>query len=55
LMLYWRRNIFRFQDKMKQTLRQDTGPNYYIEGIDIPATVFSDRNALPTSAVESAK
>lgn len=35
---------------MKQTLRQDTGPGCHIEGIDIPATVFSDRNSLIQAA-----
>lgn len=35
---------------MKQTLRQDTGPGCHIEGIDIPATVFSDRNSLIQTA-----
>ena len=35
---------------MNQTLRQDTGPGCHIDGIDIPATVFSDRNSLIQAA-----
>ncbi len=35
---------------MNQTLHQDTGPGCHIEGIDIPAAVFSDRNSLIQAA-----
>ena len=35
---------------MNQTLRQDTGSSCHIEGIDIPTTVFSDRNSLIQAA-----
>ena len=35
---------------MNQTLCQDTGPGCHIKGIDIPATVFSDRNSLIQAA-----
>ncbi len=35
---------------MQQTLHQNSGPSYYIEGIDIPAAVFSDRNSLIQAA-----
>ncbi|MDE0285575.1 MAG: DUF2384 domain-containing protein [Gammaproteobacteria bacterium] len=35
---------------MNQTLRQHTGHGCHIEGIDIPASVFSDRNSLIQAA-----
>ncbi len=35
---------------MKQTSHQDTGSCGQIEGIDIPATVFSDRNSFIRAA-----
>ena len=35
---------------MNQTLPHDTGSGCHIEGIDIPAAVFSDRNSLIRAA-----